>query len=275
MSADSLRLAVFGQPIAHSLSPLIHALFGAQTGLDVDYRAHETGPGTLRAALAHFHQEGGTGCNVTLPLKAEAAQLAQTISERVQLAGAANTLLWRDRGWHADNTDGLGLVADLQRLGLNPAGQRIALIGAGGAAAGVLGALLATGPAELTIYNRTLASAEALRERHGAPAGLRAAALQHLPTADGIDLLINATSQGHRGDLPPLPEQLTTGSAVYDLNYGPAAAGLLSWCQQHAVPAHDGLGMLVAQAAESFYRWTGVRPEFQPVLERLQAQRGD
>lgn len=264
-----IRLAVFGQPVKQSLSPRIHRLFAEQAGLVVDYRAIECPPGGLGEALETLAERGGRGCNVTLPLKQEAMTLAELRSERVELAGAANTLTRTETGWSAENTDGTGLVADLLRLGLDPAGRRVALIGAGGAAAGVTAALLAAKPATLAIFNRTAERARDLANRHRHLGPVTGHGLDAL-ASERFDLVLNATSQGHAGGLPPVhPDLFETDAHLYDLNYGPAAHPLQAWAQDHDIPYSPGIGMLVGQAAESFRIWTGVEPELEVVIEAL------
>ena len=264
-----ITLAVFGQPVVHSLSPRIHLAFGRQAGLSVAYRAIEVAPGGLAEALDAFAARGGTGCNVTLPLKHEARTLARSGSDRVELARAANTLLRDGEGWYAENTDGTGLVMDLRRCDLDPAGKRVALLGAGGAAAGVCAALLEAGPLELRIYNRTMDRALALAERHRPLGPVTADPMDRLGQ-ESFDLVLNATALGHSGGMPPVRvEVFAPGGALYDLNYDRAAEPLEAWARQAGVPYRSGLGMLVGQAAESFRLWTGFEPELEPVLEEL------
>ena len=262
-------LAVFGQPVRHSLSPRIHARFAEEAGLDVAYTAIETGPGELSGALEAFRAQGGVGCNVTLPLKHEAMALAATCSERVERAGAANTLILDGDRWAAESTDGTGLVSDLRRLGLNPAGRRVALIGAGGAGASVTAAVLEANPAQLRIYNRSADKAVTLANRHADLGPVEADGFDALGR-ESFDLVLNATSLGHEGGQPPLSPGLFSDSGVlYDLNYGNAAAPLAAWAAEHNLRFHDGLGMLVGQAAESFRLWTGFEPAAEPVIESL------
>lgn len=264
-----ITLAVFGQPVHHSLSPQIHLAFARQAGLAVAYRAIEVAPGGLAEALDALAARGGVGCNITMPLKHEARALAHTRSERVELAEAANTLLRDGAHWYADNTDGTGLVGDLRRGGLDPAGKKVALLGAGGAAAGVCAALLDAGPSEVRIYNRTLDRALALAERHQALGPVTADGMDRL-AEEPFDLVLNATALGHSGGHPPLrPELFSPGGALYDLNYGRAAEPLEHWALEAGVAYRSGLGMLVGQAAESFRLWTGFEPEPAPVLEEL------
>ena len=172
-----IQLALFGQPVQHSLSPRIHRLFAEQAGLQIDYQAIDTGPGMLGGALKRFAQSGGTACNITVPLKREARALAASCSEQVMLAGAANTLTLADGQWQADSTDGPGLLMDLARQGVTVADQRVALLGAGGAAASVLASLLAAGPASVDLFNRTGPRALKMAQRH-----------QHLVLTTGRDM---------------------------------------------------------------------------------------
>lgn len=274
---ELIRLAVFGAPVAHSLSPRIHGMFARQAGLEVSYEAFETRPGTLADSLAKFRARSGTGCNITLPLKGEAMALARDSSEAVRLAHAANTLIAigasPTEGWRADNTDGCGLVRDLQAGGeFEPAGKRLAIAGAGGAAAGILAALLAEKPAATVLINRSPDKAVELAERHAEFGPVTVSDWPGAGGLAGLDLLINATSMGHAGQAPPLdPGMFTPGGACYDLNYGQPAAPLRQWCSQHGIRYRDGLGMLVEQAAESFRIWTGFTPDTQAVLRELRS----
>lgn len=258
-----LKLAVFGHPVGHSLSPRIHAQFGRQCGIELDYRAIDCRAGTLADALNRFRSAGGSGCNLTVPLKSEGLSLAREVSPEAHAAGACNTLVWRDSAWLADNTDGIGLVSDLQRLGIAIAGQRILVVGAGGAVAGVLPALLARGPSRLTLLNRDLARARRLLRGHvAAGVELEAAALGSARVSVPHDLLIQATSLGHEGRVPALERRWLAADAVaYDLNYGRAAQPFLRWCADFDVAAHAGIGMLIEQAAAAFERFTGRRPD--------------
>lgn len=265
-----IRLALFGQPVRHSLSPRIHGLFAEQAQLDVEYRAIDTAPGSLAEALERFAGSGGVACNITVPLKREAQRLAVRCSDRVRMAEAANTLTLADDGWQAESTDGPGLMMDFDRLRIKPAGKRLALLGAGGAAASVLATLLAAGPESIDVFNRTAARADALALGHKGLGQVTGHNLAALATAEPFDLVINATSQGHAGMLPPVHDALlVTGGLVYDMNYGPAATPLANWCGERAIAHSAGLGMLVGQAAESFALWTGYRPDIGRVLNTL------
>jgi len=265
-----IRLAVFGQPVSHSLSPRIHAEFARQLGLRVDYRAIEASPRSFPDQVRELAADGGRGCNVTVPLKHAAWALAARCSERAERAQAANTLVF-DGDIFADNTDGQGLVNDLLSLpGVRIAGARICLLGAGGAAAGVLGALLQAHPERVVIANRTLSRASQLADRHDDLGPLACCVPGDIPQQAPFDLLINATSQGHDGDAPALtPDWLSPGGFCYDLNYGVAALPLQRACTAAGIAYSDGLGMLVHQAALSFALWTGHVPTVAPVIGQL------
>lgn len=277
MTADTTTdlYCVMGNPIAHSRSPWIHARFAQLTQQALRYEARLVPLDGLAQALTDFAAAGGRGCNITVPFKLQAAELAHTRSERVQLAGAANTLAWDGEGRiHADNTDGLGLVADItQGAGRAIAGASVLLIGAGGAAAGALAPLLEQRPTLITVANRTLERAQALVERHAALAAthqipLLAAAPATL--SDSFDIVINASASSLAGDTAPVPDcVLRPGSLAYDMMYGPAAQGFLQWAHRHGAQGRDGLGMLVEQAAEAFALWRGVRPPTAGVLAAL------
>jgi shikimate dehydrogenase len=266
-----IRLAVFGFPIAHSLSPGIHGMFAGQCGLDVDYRAIEARPQEFAAKLDRLISDGGMGCNVTVPLKHSAWNLAKRTSEAANLARAANTLVLEGDSWYAENTDGPGLVNDLvSNLGRAISGSSLCLIGAGGAAAGVLGSLLEQDPGELVIANRTLEKAEQLAGRHAGLAACQAVSLDELGALEAFDLVINATALGHAGRSPELPDSLfTPGGLCYDMNYGSAARPLRDDCSARGIAYQDGLGMLVEQAALSFEIWTGEAPDSGLVLKAL------
>jgi len=267
--------AVFGHPVAHSLSPHIHAGFARQCGVEMNYIAIDSTPEHFSDALARFALDGGAGANVTLPLKECAHTLAATTSARAKRAGAVNTLVRRDGQWHGDNTDGVGLVRDLtERHGLDLRGRRTLLLGAGGAARGVAPALLDAGIDELYIVNRTAARADALADALGEPGRVHPRYLDDLSEIGDFSLIINATSAARDRGLPPLPRSLLAprGAAV-DLSYGEIAVPFISWARAHeAQVAVDGLGMLVEQAAESFLIWHGVRPETGAIYEQLLQQ---
>ncbi|HEY0332897.1 MAG TPA: shikimate dehydrogenase [Stenotrophomonas sp.] len=267
------RFAVFGHPIAQSLSPRIHAAFGRQTGIALEYSQVDAAPDAFAGALSRFALEGGQGANVTLPLKEAAFALAATRSERATRAGAANTLVRRGEGWHADNTDGAGLVRDLtDRHGLDLRGRRVLLLGAGGAARGVAPALLDAGVREMVIVNRSPERADALADTLGEPERATARYWQDLRELGDFELIVNATAAGRQDSQPfSLPLSLVDSmTAAVDLNYGEVAIGFLAWAR--AVGCRDvvdGLGMLVEQAAESFALWHGRRPETDAIYAEL------
>ena len=275
LSAPSPDLyCVMGNPVEHSRSPWIHARFAELTGQALVYERRLVPLDGFAQALRDFAAAGGRGCNITVPFKLEAAQAATVRSERVQLAGAANTLSFIDGALHADNTDGLGLVADIEQgAGFALAGRDVLLVGAGGAAAGALGPLLAAGPRRVVVANRTVERAHALVQAHAALASLQNAELSaQAPQAleHDFDLIINATASSLAGAEVPVPASvLRSGSLAYDMMYGPAAEGFLGWARQHGARPRDGLGMLVEQAAEAFCIWRGVRPPSPQVLAEL------
>lgn len=280
----SARYAVFGQPIAHSRSPAIHAAFAAQFGIALDYVRIEAAPDAFVAALDAFAGDGGRGANVTLPHKQRAFAACTQVSERARRAGAVNTLL-RVEGddgaphWQGDNTDGIGLVRDLSdRHRIALAGARVLMIGAGGAAAGVAPALLDAGLAGLSITNRSADRLAALLSLLGDPRVHSRAwgtTSQLEPDTQPFDIVINTTSAG-RGDAPvewPLPAALRAGWAAVDLGYGEVSRGFLDAAgERGAGRCIDGLGMLVEQAAESFRLWHGVAPDTAPVYAALREE---
>ncbi|RKT62999.1 shikimate dehydrogenase [Azonexus fungiphilus] len=264
---------VFGNPIAHSKSPAIHAAFAAACGEDLVYEARLAPVDGFAAALAAFVGEGGRGANVTVPFKEEAFRLCDTLTPRAARAGAVNTLSFADGRVSGDNTDGAGLVADIvANLGFAPAGQRILLLGAGGAARGVVEPLLATAPATLTIANRSAGKARALAEAFAGMGTVDALNFAEL-AGKSFDLVINATSASLAGDALPLPGGVfAPGALAYDMMYGKSETPFLAQARaQGAARCADGLGMLVGQAAEAFAVWRGVRPATVPVLAALRA----
>jgi len=271
------RYCVMGNPVEHSRSPWIHARFAALTGQPVEYGRKLVPVDGFAPALQAFRAEGGKGCNVTLPFKFEAASLASRRSARAALAGACNTLRFEDGGIFGDNTDGVGLVHDLQQnAGVALAGRDLLLIGAGGAGAGVLGPLVEAKPRRLVVANRTLASAQALVASHAGLAGasgvaLQACGLDAVPGA--FDVVVNATASSLSGAQVPVPASvLRPGALACDMMYGPAAEGFLQWAREHGATGRDGLGMLVEQAAEAFLVWRGVRPPSAQVLAELRRE---
>ena len=268
--------AVFGHPVSHSLSPRIHAAFGRQTGIALDYLAIDAAPEGFAQALDAFAATGGKGANVTLPLKQAAFALCATTSERARRAGAVNTLVRNDGQWHGDNTDGAGLVRDLTgRLSLDLRGRRTLLLGAGGSARGVAPALLDAGVSELIIANRTSSRADALADALGEPGRAHSRYWDDLSNEGDFALIINATSASRGGTREfSLPFQLSTPRTLaVDLNYGEAAIPFLAWARAAGCrDVVDGLGMLVEQAAASFELWHGVRPDTAPVYAALRGK---
>lgn len=263
--------AVMGNPIAHSKSPQIHRLFAQQTGQPLRYEKRLVPVDGFAAAVRAFVAEGGKGLNVTVPFKQEAWALVDARSERAETAGAVNTILVHSDGrLYGDNTDGVGLVRDLHRNGVTLAGQQLLLLGAGGAARGVVPALLQEIPARITIANRTASKAEDLAARFGARTPLRGCGFEAL-AGQQYHVVINATSAGLGGEVPPLPEDLLgLGASCYDMVYAAEPTPFVRWARAHgACQALDGLGMLVEQAAESFALWRGVSPDTAPVIDVL------
>ncbi len=272
------QYAVMGNPIAHSKSPQIHTLFAQQTGQRLTYGAILVEVGHFAEAVQRFRDAGGKGLNVTVPFKQDAWALTQARSARAESAGAVNTLAFRDDGvLFGDNTDGEGLVRDLQvNHGFALGGKRILILGAGGAVRGVLGPILAQRPARVFIANRTAARAGELVElftTRGVAGGgtLAGGGFGDVPE-EGFDLVLNGTAASLKGDIPPIPPQSVAGAWCYDMMYGAAPTAFLRWAAEHnAVHCLDGLGMLVEQAAESFLLWRGVRPETGPVIAAIRA----
>jgi shikimate dehydrogenase len=266
------KYAVFGNPIKHSKSPAIHAAFAEQCDQRIQYRAVRVELGDFQRAAGSFFAGGGKGLNVTLPFKQDAFAFADTLTDRARRAGAVNTLTACDDGSIAgDTTDGIGLVRDMvANLGWQLQGRRIALLGAGGAVRGVLEPLLRERPKSVVIANRTGAKAAELAALFADIGSVQGGGYELLQELE-VDLLINATSAGLQGEMPPLPDTLlTVRSCCYDMLYGPEPTLFMRWAAQNAAWAvADGLGMLVEQAAESFYRWRKVRPATQPVINQM------
>ncbi|MDQ3511126.1 MAG: shikimate dehydrogenase [Pseudomonadota bacterium] len=272
MSSDVKKCAVVGQPVAHSLSPRIHAEFARQTGISIDYRPMQVAPAEFVGVMDAYAAQGGFGANITLPHKERAASICENLSDRARRSGAVNTLTRTATGWDGDNTDGVGLVRDLtDRRGMDLRGRRVLLIGAGGAARGVAPALLDAMIADLFIVNRTAERADRLADVLGEPGRVHSRYLDDVDSLGAFDLIINATSAMRAGEHVPLPGSLIAPRAdVVDLNYGEVAIPFLAWGRAAGADRIiDGLGMLVEQAAESFQLWHGVRPDTDPVYEQL------
>nr|VFJ88533.1 MAG: shikimate dehydrogenase [Candidatus Kentron sp. H]VFJ90495.1 MAG: shikimate dehydrogenase [Candidatus Kentron sp. H]VFJ96668.1 MAG: shikimate dehydrogenase [Candidatus Kentron sp. H] len=285
------RYGVMGHPIGHTKSPFIHTRFAKQTGQSTEYSAMHVLPGEFAQAIAAFQAKGGKGLSITLPFKEEAKDLVEVLTSRARRANSVNTIRFDESGEkYGDNTDGIGLIRDLQiNHRISMAGQRILLLGAGGAARGVIGPLLDERPKKLIIANRTPEKARTLAAQFLSERFLPEKALSELSQKDiqkvsikgcgldeigseSFDLIVNATSASLEGRIPPLPDTvLRAGGSCYDLMYDvnrPTA--FVSWGKQHgASRSVDGLGMLVEQAAESFYYWRKVRPDTKPVIAAL------
>lgn len=264
------RYAVIGHPVAHSKSPWIHAEFARQTRQDIEYLRIEAPLDGFARTVDAFRAGGGRGANVTLPFKDQACRYcANAVTERARVAGAVNTLIFAKDGVNGDNTDGVGLLRDLTvNLGRAIAGARVLLLGAGGAAQGVLAPLLEARPGRLVVANRTAQKARELARRFGASA---AGGFDEF-SAEQFDLLINATSAGLAGEAPPLAAAaFAPGALAYDMVYG-RDTPFLALARSAGAATHDGSGMLVEQAAESFLAWRGIRPDTAPVLAALRGR---
>ena len=273
MTAKPDQYVVIGNPVSHSKSPAIHAQFAAQTGESIAYERLAAPLDDFAACVHHFMQSGGRGANVTVPFKLEAFALATQLTPRAQAAGAVNTLSFDDGRIVGDNTDGVGLVRDIvHNAGVVLEGRRILLLGAGGAARGVVMPLLAERPQQLVVANRTVARAQELVQSFPAAAPvLKAAAFDDL--SGQFEVIINATSASLSADLPAVPATLFGPQVfVYDMMYAATPTVFMQWAAQHGARVRDGLGMLVEQAAESFFVWRGARPDTAPVYALLRAQ---
>jgi shikimate dehydrogenase len=273
------RYAVAGNPVAHSQSPFIHQMFAQASGHAVHYERLLCPLDAFIPTLRAFATQA-RGCNVTVPFKGQAYALAGHATPRAELAQAANTLRFdgpEPADWLADNTDGAGLMRDIQHNAGRPvSGQRVLLIGAGGAAAGALGPLLNAQPAAVVVANRTLEKAQSLVDRHahlalGRGVALQACELGQCP--ERFDIIINASASSLNAVESPVPASvLRPGALALDMMYGAAAAGFLNWARRHGAESRDGLGMLVEQAAEAWQLWRGIRPDTAAVLQALRAQ---
>lgn len=269
------RYAVIGNPIAHSKSPRIHAAFARQTGEAIAYEALYAELDAFETGVQRFRDAGGCGLNVTVPFKHRAYALAQRTGARAQQARAVNTLRFDGAEVFGDMTDGVGLVRDLTRnIGYEIRAKRVLLLGAGGASYGVCGALLEEGPAALIVVNRTSEQARLLVAHYSSlfPAATLATAAYGAPVERAFDLVINATSAGLSGAMPVLPHGVfEAGALAYDMTYGQTTP-FLERARREGARTADGIGMLVEQAAESFYIWRGVRPETTPVIALLRGE---
>ncbi len=268
----SKQYAVMGNPIHHSLSPLIHQLFAKQTGLTLTYEKIQIDVLRFEQQVIEFFQHGGKGLNITLPCKQQAFAMSQQKTLRCQQAGAANTLWMHSGQLHADNTDGVGLLRDLSRY-IHITGKKILILGAGGAARGVIGPLLAAHPEQLMIVNRTFKNAQALQDDFLNATCCR---WEDLGYKCNYDIIINATSASLDGQCLVLPEQLMAAKPFcYDLAYSKRQpTAFVAFAYAHGCVAMDGLGMLIEQAAEAFFIWHNIMPNTAPVLDELAPQLG-
>jgi shikimate dehydrogenase len=269
------RYALMGHPVSHSWSPFIHGMFARQTGQNMQYRLVDVPPDRFRSAAIQFFIDGGSGLNVTVPHKQAAAELVNDLTPRAARAHAVNTIRVKPGSNElvGDNTDGIGLVIDLvENLAVTLEGARVLLLGAGGATRGVLAPLLERKPERLVIANRTVSRATELAAEFGALGRVEGTGFDTIEAA-AFDLVINATSAGLQGELPPLPPAIVGAHTVcYDMSYSKGDTPFTHWAQERgAAAAHKGWGMLVEQAAEAFLVWRGVRPTTRHVLELLQA----
>ena len=265
------QYAVMGNPVAHSKSPLIHQMFAEQCEQDLQYRAMLVATDDFVNRVNDFASKGGKGLNITVPFKQEAWALAHKRSQRAELAGAVNTLSWEQEQWSGDNTDGIGLVRDLiNNHAVTLKDQRILLLGAGGAVRGVIEPLLQQGPQQIVIANRTVSKAVELAALFSPYGKISASSFEDLDGLD-FDLIINGTAASLQGDVPPLPDNcISTDTVIYDMMYAAEPTAFMQWGLKRGVnKAIDGLGMLVEQAAESFYIWRKVRPQTQAVISHL------
>ncbi|MEM6987488.1 MAG: shikimate dehydrogenase [Pseudomonadota bacterium] len=266
------RYAVFGNPIAHSKSPLIHAQFAKQTAQDLSYTAELAPLEGFDDAVSAFFETGGCGCNVTVPFKLDAARFADKLSEAATRAGAVNTLVKQGSEIYGDTTDGSGMVRDIEsNHGEALADNRVLILGAGGAVRGVLQPLLAAAPRHVHIANRTAQKAEQLALAFSELGDISGGSLDAID-AGPFDIIVNGTSSGLSADVPRMPESCVVGAMCYDMFYTRDETPFQAWCRlRGARKSVDGLGMLVEQAADSFAIWRGVRPETRATTDHLRA----
>jgi shikimate dehydrogenase len=278
MSLDLARYCVFGNPIHHSKSPLIHAMFAKQTAQSMDYQANLAPLDGFAASVQQFMNAGGKGANVTVPFKLEAYALSDRLSARAAMAGAVNTLTFSDGAIVGDNTDGIGLVCDITKNAATPIrGRRVLLLGAGGAARGALLPLLEEQPASLTIANRTLSKAldlvQLVVSSDASKCQIEAKTWEQLDSS--FDLIINATSASLQSEVPPIPASVFASPCLaYDMMYADTQTSFNRYAQQCGAATRDGLGMLIEQAAEAFFIWRGIRPDTKPVFDYFRSKEG-
>lgn len=266
------RYGVMGFPVSQSRSPVIHRLFAIQTGQNIQYELLQVAPEKLEAAIAQFQRTGGKGLNITVPHKRAVVALTDAMSQRANIAGAANTLVFKDGHVYGDNTDGIGLINDLTlNLGLKLENANILILGAGGATRGIVAPLLDARPASLMIANRTISKAEDVVDIFSANGPVTACRFEDVEALPIYDLVINATSTGANGEIPPYPQAAVTKHTLcYDLSYGLNKTPFSLWAAEHgAARSIMGWGMLVEQAAASFHIWRGIRPDTAAVLKQI------
>jgi shikimate dehydrogenase len=272
MSSPPERYALVGYPVEHSRSPLIHQLFAMQTGDNISYELIDAEPAQFETAVLGFKAAGGRGMNVTVPHKEAAFELCRLHGPEATAARAVNTITFKGGSVRGDNTDGLGFIRDLTvNCKQAIAGQRVLILGAGGAARGLMAPILAEEPATLVLANRTVERAEALADEFDRADVLSVRSFDDLTAAGEFDVVINATSAGLKGEQPPFPASLVQDRTFcYDLAYSLKSTPFVSWAEANgAGRAVQGWGMLVEQAAESYRIWRGKRPDTQPILEKL------
>ena len=268
--------AVMGNPVAHSRSPEIHQMFARQASLELEYQKIHVDVGGFRQAVSSFQAGGGQGLNITAPFKLEARQLCDVCSERAALAGAVNTLWFKDSTIHGDNTDGVGICTDIiENIGLPLSGKRLLVLGAGGAVRGVLGELLSHCPEGVVVANRTVDKAVGLVSVFAKHGDVRGCGFNNLKR-ERFDIIINGTAASLSGEVPVLPRlNLADDTLAYDMVYSTEPTAFMQWAIERGISrVSDGLGMLVEQAAESFRIWHRVSPQTGPVIRRLRGESG-
>jgi len=261
-----------GYPVSHSRSPVIHRLFALQTGQELQYELLHVSPDKLETAVRQFQRTGGKGLNITVPHKIKVAELVDQTSDRAQVAGAVNTLTFKDDEIHGDNTDGVGLLRDLvDNLGVKLSGANILILGAGGATRGIVAPLLESKPSTLHIANRTLGKAQTLVDKFIPMGPVSACRFNEVPVTEPFDVVINATSASVKGEIPPYPPAVVSAATFcYDLSYGLSPTPFVLWARElGCARSVMGWGMLVEQAAESFHIWRNVMPDTAPVLKQM------